>query len=124
LQAKGFMQHGLDVMASWGFNYKTMITWHKDRFGLGQYYRGQSEHCLFGVRGCIPYKVDDLTGKRQQGATIFNAPRTKHSRKPDEMRKLIEKVSDREGFDKIELFARERHDGWDHWGNELKMNFF
>ena len=53
---------GLKVMQAWGFKYKTMITWTKDRFGLGQYFRGITEHCLFGVKGTLPYKVDPNTG--------------------------------------------------------------
>ena len=108
---------GLKVMESWGFNYKTMITWTKDRFGLGQYFRGLTEHCLFGVKGMIPYKV--IGGKRQQGTTGFYAKRTVHSKKPVEMRELIEKVSDRDGFNKIELFARSLVEGWDVWGDEV-----
>ena len=108
---------GLKVMEAWGFNYKTVITWTKDRFGLGQYFRGNTEHCLFGVRGMLPYKVED--GKRQQGVTGFEAKRTEHSAKPSEMIRMIEKVSDREGFNKIELFARNRKDGWDCWGLEI-----
>lgn len=113
-----FLQDGFKVMEAWGFKYKTMITWVKDRFGLGQYFRGQTEHCMFGVKGNIPYKTMD--GKRQQGTTVIHAPRLKHSQKPEEMRKLIEKVSDREGFNKIELFARQEYEGWDHWGNEIQ----
>ena len=111
-----FLQDGLRVMDSWGFKYKTTITWVKDWFGLGQYFRGQTEHCLFGVKGMIPYKK--INGKRQQGVTVFHATRGKHSEKPEEMRYLINKVSDREGFNKIEFFARERTPGWDVWGDE------
>lgn len=44
------LKDGLEVMEAWGFRYVTMITWMKDRFGLGQYYRGLTEHCLFGVK--------------------------------------------------------------------------
>jgi N6-adenosine-specific RNA methylase IME4 len=115
-----FMGDGLKVMEAWGFQYKTMITWVKDRFGLGQYYRGQTEHCLFGVKGMIPYKTVD--GKRQQGTTVIHAPRSKHSKKPIEMIQLIEKVSDRDGFNKLEMFARDKKPGWDVWGNELENN--
>lgn len=111
------IQDGLDVIKAWGFKYKTMITWVKDRFGLGQYYRGQTEHCFFAVKGMIPYKV--LNGKRQQGITYFEYPRKRHSSKPPTMRELISKVSDRDGFNKIELFAREKSKGWDVWGNEV-----
>jgi len=113
-----YLPDAFDVMKAWGFQYKTMITWVKDRIGLGQYFRGQTEHCLFGVRGNIPYKIGD-DGKRQQGKTFLYAPRGKHSKKPEEMRDYIHKVSDRAGFDKIELFAREAVKGWDVWGNEV-----
>ena len=115
-----FMADGLEVMDAWGFKYKTMITWAKDRIGLGQYFRGQTEHCLFGVKGMIPYKIEN--GIRQQSKTIFHAPRLKHSQKPIEMINIIEKVSDREGFSKLEMFARRTVQGWDAWGNELKNN--
>lgn len=115
-----FLQDGLNVMKAWGFKYKTMITWKKDRFGLGQYFRGQTEHCLFGVKGMIAYKR--IQGRRQQGTTIIEAPRRKHSQKPDEMYELIEKVSDRPGFNKLELFARLKRQGWDSWGNEIESD--
>lgn len=115
-----FLPTGLEVMKAWGFEYKTTITWTKDRFGLGQYFRGQTEHCLFGVKGNIPYKL--IAGKRQQATTSIVAPRGRHSEKPQEMREYIEKVSDRLGFSKVELFARQKFPGWDVWGNELPNN--
>jgi N6-adenosine-specific RNA methylase IME4 len=108
------LQDAFSVMGAWGFEYKTMITWLKDKKGLGQYFRGKTEHCLFGVRGNLPYKTMD--GKRCQGVTGFFAPRREHSRKPEEMRAMIELVSYEP---RIELFARERFDGWDCWGNEV-----
>jgi N6-adenosine-specific RNA methylase IME4 len=109
-----FLSDALEVMAAWGFEYKTMITWVKDRFGLGQYFRGITEHVLFGVRGFVPYKIID--GKRQQGTTVIQAPRREHSRKPDELYAMIEKVSYPQF---IELFARHERSGWDCWGNEI-----
>jgi len=109
-----FLKDGLAVMGEWGFRYITTITWMKDRMGLGQYYRGITEHCLFGVKGKLPYKV--INDKRQQGKTGFYAAKTIHSEKPIEMRQMIEKVSYEP---RIELFAREETDGWDCWGNEV-----
>ena len=109
-----YLPAGLEVMKAWGFRYVTTITWVKDKFGLGQYFRGQTEHCLFGVRGKLPYKIVD--GKRQQGTTVIFAKRKEHSRKPEKMREMIEKVS---YPPRVELFARERHDGWDVWGLEV-----
>lgn len=109
-----FLPDALEVMKAWGFRYVTTITWMKNQMGLGQYFRGLTEHCLFGVRGKLPYKVID--GKRQQGKTGFFEKKREHSRKPVQMREMIEKVS-YPPF--IELFARERFDGWDAWGNEI-----
>ena len=108
---------GLEVMKEWGFEYRTVITWFKDRIGLGQYFRGITEHCLFGVKGNLPYKLEE--GKRCQGKTGFYAKKTIHSRKPEEMRDMINLVSYREGYNRIELFARNKTEGWDTWGNEV-----
>lgn len=110
-----FLEKGLTLLKKWGFEYITTITWTKDRFGLGQYYRGNTEHCIFAVtKKRLPYKV--INGKRAQGVTGFYEPRTIHSRKPQKMRKMIETVSYEP---RIELFARQHFDGWDCWGNEV-----
>lgn len=73
-----------------------------------------TEHCLFGVRGTLPYKVE--LGKRCQGTTLLLAPRKEHSAKPEQMRKMIERVSYEP---RLELFARDRAEGWDVFGNEV-----
>lgn len=105
----------IKIMEESGFKYKTLITWAKDRIGLGQYFRGQTEHCLFGVKGNLPYKIGD--GKRQQGTTLITAPRGEHSAKPEEMRQMIERVS---YGPFLELYARTKTKGWDCWGNQIE----
>lgn len=111
-----FLTDALSVMESWGFRYVTTITWLKSgNIGLGQYFRGvTTEHCLFGVRGVLPYRT--LNGKRQQGLTGFVAPKSAHSVKPAQMRKYIETVS---YPPYLELFARQRYEGWDSIGKEI-----
>lgn len=112
-----FLEKGLALLKKWGFEYVTTITWQKDRFGLGQYYRGITEHCLFAsTKKRLPYKKID--GKRMQGITGFVEPKTIHSRKPNKMREMIERVSYEP---RIELFAREEFNGWDCWGDELNL---
>lgn len=114
-----YLQAGLDCLKAWGFDYVTTITWIKDRQGLGQYYRGMTEHCLFGVtKKRLPYKLTP-EGKRRQGVTGFFEPKTIHSRKPEKMRQMIESVSYEP---RIELFARSERDGWDVWGNEVSAD--
>lgn len=109
-----FLEDGLEVMRAWHFRYVTTITWMKDRFGLGQYFRGNTEHCLFGVRGTCAYRVID--GKRAQGVTGFQAPRLEHSRKPVEVHRMAERVSH---GPYLELFSRRPIEGWDAWGNQI-----
>ncbi len=58
-------------------------------------------------------------GKRSQGITAIHAPRTAHSAKPDEMRRMIERVS---YAPRLELFARGEAAGWDVWGNEVQSD--
>lgn len=115
-----FLEKGLSLLKDWGFEYITLITWNKDRMGLGQYFRGLTEHCIFAsTKKRLPYKVESLTDgtqKRCQGVTGFFEAKTIHSRKPVKMREMIEKVSH---YPRIELFAREYFDGWDCWGNEV-----
>ena len=110
-----YLPSALVVMKEWGFQYVTMITWMKDRIGLGQYYRGITEHCLFGRKGQLPYRTLE-SGIRAQGATGFLAPRTAHSVKPEEMRQMIEKVS---YPPRLEMFARRPISGWHTWGAEV-----
>ena len=108
------LHDGLNCVEEWGFEYVTMITWMKDRIGLGQYYRGITEHCIFATtKKRLPYKI--LDGKRAQGKTGFFAPKREHSRKPEEMRQMIETVS---YTPRADIFAREQIDGWDCFGNE------
>lgn len=109
-----FLKDGLEVMEAWGFKYITIITWVKDKIGLGQYFRGLTEHILFGVKGHLPYKV--INGKRQQGTTMFYAPKESHSKKPTQVYNLIEKVS-YPPF--IELFARDTRPGWISVGDQI-----
>lgn len=110
-----FMLDGFRVIEALGFEYITMITWMKDRIGLGQYYRGLTEHCLFARKGILPYKKKD--GKRQQGVTGFIEAKGKHSSKPQQMYEMIEKVS---YPPYLEMFARDKREGWEVFGNQVE----
>jgi len=110
-----WIRGGYKVLDAWGFKYMQMITWAKPGIGIGQYFRGQTEHVLFGVRGHLPFRIRP-DGKRAQGSTLLVALRREHSRKPDEMRQMIEHVS---VGPYLELFARHETPGWDVWGDEV-----
>ena len=68
--------------------------------------------CLLGVKGHPKRKVKNIK-------QTLEALRTKHSQKPFQVRKLIEDLMGEEYSNRVELFARERIDGWDAWGDEI-----
>ena len=102
----------LEVMQSWGFKYRTNLVWDKESIGMGYWFRNQHEILLVGIRGKI-----SPPSQKERISSIFREKRGKHSKKPDMIREYIQ--SWYKNLSKIELFARERYDGWDAWGNEV-----
>ena len=107
----------LEVITSWEFKYKTLAfcwsketTYGKHAFNLGRWTMGNVELCLLGVRG-HPHRI--VKNIKQ----LVIAKRTIPGRKPDEVRKRIVELMG--NVPRIELFARERHEGWDVWGDEI-----
>jgi len=99
------------VMKAWGFTYKTAIIWRKIMsWGLGFWFRGQCEICLMGIKGKIK-------AFRYQKSNFIQSKVRRHSQKPEEFFELIDPIIPRPA---IELFAREKREGWDAWGNEIK----
>lgn len=110
-----YLPQGLWVITVLGFRYVTAITWAKDRAGLGQYFRGQTEHMLFAVKGNGISLRREHTERRDL-STLILAKRGKHSAKPEAAYLHIEAASP---GPYLEMFARTRRDGWDAWGNEV-----
>jgi N6-adenosine-specific RNA methylase IME4 len=78
---------GFALLGRWGFRYVTCLTWCKPSIGMGNYFRGSTEHVLFGVRGSLPLLRNDV-------GTWFAAPRQgRHSSKPAEFFGLVESCS-------------------------------
>jgi len=114
------LAEGLQVMAAWGFTYKSNLVWYKvrrdggpDGRGVGFYFRNVTELVLFGVRGSMRTLAP---GRRQ--VNLLAAPKREHSRKPEELYELIEQCSP---GPYLELFARFERPGWAQWGNEERI---
>jgi len=105
------MREAYVVLDAWGFEKKTILTWGKDRFGFGDWLRGQTEHCLMAVRG---KPIHTLTNH----STLLLAPARANSEKPDEFYTFVESLCPAPRY--AELFARKRHPGWDGHGDELQ----
>ncbi|HWT01151.1 MAG TPA: MT-A70 family methyltransferase [Pyrinomonadaceae bacterium] len=123
----------MEVIKAWGFDYKTVaFVWVKTKknaavdqlgffpadsfeefFGMGNWTRSNTEFCLLAGKGRV---------ERQSAAVrqIIYAPVQEHSRKPAETRdRIIQLVGD---LPRVELFARQRHEGWHVWGNEVESD--
>lgn len=99
---------------AWGFKWATVaFVWDKQRVNPGFYTMSQCELCLVFKRGRIPQPRGARNVKQ-----LVQTKRTRHSEKPDVVRKRIEQMFPHQS--KIELFARKQTHGWDTWGLEVQ----
>jgi N6-adenosine-specific RNA methylase IME4 len=103
------MRFAFQVLDAWGFEHKTILTWTKPHMGLGDWLRGQTEHCLMAVRGRPTVNLTTET-------TVLHAPTRAHSQKPEEFYALVEKLCPAPRY--AELFSRQPRDRWDGHGDE------
>jgi N6-adenosine-specific RNA methylase IME4 len=106
------LPQALEVMGAWGFEYKSHFAWIKNKAGTGFWARNKHELLLIGTRGSIPAPAHG-----EQYASAIEADRGKHSTKPFAFREMIEDMFPT--LPKLEMFAREKFEGWDAWGNEV-----
>lgn len=107
------LEDAVSVLESWGFNYKTNMAWVKDKAtsGLGQYVRGKHELLLIATRGSM---VPEASARP---TSIIETPRGRHSKKPEQVYALIEKLYPGQKY--LELFARAKRKNWEAFGNEI-----
>jgi N6-adenosine-specific RNA methylase IME4 len=118
LWATGAMlDQAVAVMQAWGITFKTEIAWRKVtrngkvRMGCGFWARTMHEPVLVGTVGKPRKFVPVLP-------SCFDGIAREHSRKPDEFYQMIAVRTP--GLRRADLFARERREGWDAWGDELE----
>jgi len=108
-----FIHDAFHLLEAWGFEPKTILTWVKNTIGLGNWLRGQTEHCILAVKG---KPIIDLTNQ----ATVLFAESKEHSKKPVEFYKLVDSLC---YGSKLDFFGREKHEGWEIYGTlELEHN--
>jgi N6-adenosine-specific RNA methylase IME4 len=115
------LKEALGVMEAWGFKYKSIaFQWVKLNpkaltpfYGLGRWTRGNTEPCLLATKG-KPKRISSSVFQ------LIQEPRERHSKKPDIVRnRIIELMGD---LPRVELFAREKTEGWDVWGDEVESD--
>ena len=105
---------GIQVGKAWGFNYATVaFVWVKPKKPIcGFYTMSQCEYCLAFRKGKIP-QPRGLRNIRQ----VLVSKARRHAEKPAQVRQRITEMFPY--HERIELFARQRAEGWDAWGNEV-----
>lgn len=131
------LQEGLECIKRWGFTYKTVgFSWYKTNkiadslfWGLGYWTRANSEICLLATKGKPKrvskgvHQVIEEIHPELNNFDLFDTEQFKlkvreHSRKPDEVRnRIVELCGD---LPRIEMFARNKFDGWNAFGNEIE----
>lgn len=106
------LKEALEVMESWGFEYKTCAIWDKEIIGMGYWFRGQHEILLVGTKGKV-----EVPKEKDRISSVIRIRRTKHSEKPKEFYDIIEKMIPNGKY--LELFARNKRPNWISWGNEI-----
>lgn len=108
------LPQALATMRAWNFTYKSNIVWRKTtasgktRMGTGYWARSMHEQVLIGCIG-KPRKFSALPSH-------FDGVAREHSRKPEEFYNLVERHT--KGARRLDLFSRERREGWASWGFE------
>lgn len=103
-----FLPVAFEVFETWGVKYHCLLTWVKNVGFTPFSWMFSTEHCLFGWIGNFQFEKMGLR-------VDFKAPVREHSRKPDEFYSLVRAASPEP---RIDLFSRERHEGFDAWGAE------
>lgn len=105
-----FIWDARQLMNDWGFDYKCILVWDKEKMGLGMWLRMQCEFCLIGIKGKPIWK---LSNQRD----IIREARTTHSTKPECFYKFVDGICVGK---KLDYFARKKRKGWDVYGDEVK----
>lgn len=103
-----FMRHAFPLIDSWGFQERAILTWCKDRMGLGRWLRSQSEFCIMATKGKPTISLTNQT-------TVLKGPMREHSRKPDEFYALVDSLCVGR---KLDFFSREFRENWSQLGND------
>jgi len=103
-----FIWDAKELLDFWGYIYKAIITWDKEKMGMGAWFRMQCEFCLVGIKG---HPIWNNTSYRD----IIRESRREHSRKPDIFYEMVNNITVGR---KLDYFSRENREGWISWGAE------
>jgi N6-adenosine-specific RNA methylase IME4 len=107
----------MECVKRWGFKYISGGSWIKTtkdgsalKIGTGYNFRSACEPFILARIGKSQARLTNVPN-------VIIAPAREHSRKPDEMRHIVERLSPNQN--RCELFAREQWMSNEVWGNEV-----
>jgi N6-adenosine-specific RNA methylase IME4 len=103
-----YLPIGLELLEKWGLRYQCTMTWVKPGGFTPFSWMYNTEHVLFARIGNLPLLRNGLK-------LSFEAPATGHSIKPDV---FYQRVIEASPIPRIDMFARDTHEGFMPWGNE------
>ena len=104
---------GFEILDAWGFTYHTTLTWVKGQgFALWSPIMTHTEHILFAWRGNFRKLCHDMGVMKNYLVTNYQL---KHSQKPARFYQLLRAWTPKP---RIDIFARNAHEGFDGWGDE------
>ena len=107
------VRDAFEILDAWGFSYKTMITWVKpESLGSGHYWKDNTEHCLFAVKGIKDVSRNDMWN-------VIVAPERVHSGKPPEFMACVEEMSP---WPRLDYFGTGKRKGWRVWDRKVNEN--
>lgn len=117
-----YLEQGFEVLRAWGCIPKQTLTWCKKPVGIGPggMFANTTEFLIIGQKIRQGTNAHGARTKRERVNTSwFLEPKSHHSKKPSKFRELIERTC---YGPYLELFAREKTEGWDVWGNEVESD--
>ncbi len=109
-----YLPDAFKVLSEWGFNYHCCLTWDKTNGRPCWGFKRRTEFLLYGYRGKIT-----VNQRGQFIPTLFTEKLTTHSTKPQILYEILERNTPEP---RLEIFARNKRNGWDAWGNEIKSD--
>jgi N6-adenosine-specific RNA methylase IME4 len=117
-----FLQHGLDIIKAWGFNYSTCaflwVKQNKDGTGI---FSGMGHWTAANTEPCIIATIGSPMRLHKDVKQVVMSPLGKHSEKPEEVRNRIERLMP---GPYLELFGRRLIDCWTVWGDEVPFTVY
>ena len=103
-----FIVEAHQTIKEWGFKKHCIFVWNKPTGVCPFSVQFCNEYCLLCYRG--KFKLNKIGIK-----TWFQERVREHSRKPNKIYEIAELLGD---APRIDIFAREKREGWEVWGDE------